>query len=179
MLIAIRGPVLSYLGDPFKSGLDSTVVYEPDAIVAMDGGVITHFGPARDIELLLPSGTAVTNYGKDSLISAGFIDSHVHYPQTPMIAAFGEQLLDWLNTYTFPVERQYSDKDFARGVAKVFLRELLRNGVTTACVYCTVHPQSGEHAALCGNELARAAGDGLCALPRAPRLLHADTRVRE
>lgn len=144
MLIAIRGPVLSYSGDPFRSGLDSTVVYEPDAIVAMDGGVITHFGPARDIEPLLPSGTVVTNYGKESLISAGFIDSHVHYPQTPMIAAFGEQLLDWLNTYTFPVERQYSDKDFARGVAKVFLRELLRNGVTTACVYCTVYPQSVE-----------------------------------
>lgn len=142
MPIAIRGPVLTYTGDPFRSGLERTMVYEPDAIVAMDGGVISHFGPAGMIEPLLPPGTAVTNYGKDSLISAGFIDSHVHYPQTPMIAAFGEQLLDWLNTYTFPMERQYSDKDFARNVARVFLREILKNGVTTACVYCTVFPQS-------------------------------------
>ncbi|MFZ5690157.1 MAG: guanine deaminase [Pseudomonadota bacterium] len=142
MLIAIRGPVLTYSGDPFRHGLDSTMTYEPDAIVAMEGGVVTHFGPAGAIEPLLPPGTAIKNYGKDSLISAGFIDSHVHYPQTPMMAAFGEQLLDWLNTYTFPVERQYSDKEFARSVAKVFLRELLRNGVTTACVYCTVYPQS-------------------------------------
>ncbi|MGV3632896.1 MAG: guanine deaminase [Pseudorhodoplanes sp.] len=142
MPIAIRGPVLTYTGDPFRSGLERTMVYEPDAIVAMDGGVISHFGPAGMIEPLLPPGTAVTNYGKDSLISAGFIDSHVHYPQTPMIAAFGEQLLDWLNTYTFPMERQYSDKDFARNVARVFLREILKNGVTTACIYCTVFPQS-------------------------------------
>jgi guanine deaminase len=142
MLTAIRGPVLTYTGDPFRSGLESTMVYEPDAIVAMEGGVIRHFGPAGVIEPLLPPGTAVTNYGKDSLISAGFIDSHVHYPQTPMIAAYGEQLLDWLNTYTFPVERQYSDKDFARSVARVFLRESLKNGITTACVYCTVYPQS-------------------------------------
>ena len=142
MQTAIRGPVLTYTGDPFRSGLKSTMVYEPDAIVAMDGGLVTHFGPAKDVEPLLPRGTVVKNYGKDSLISAGFIDSHVHYPQTPMIAAHGEQLLDWLNTYTFPVERQYSDKDFARSVAKVFLRESLKHGITTGCVYCTVHPQS-------------------------------------
>jgi guanine deaminase len=142
MLTAIRGPALTYTGDPFRSGLDNTMVYAPDAIVAMDGGLIAHFGPAGEIEPLLPPGTVVTNYGKDSLISAGFIDSHVHYPQTPMIAAYGAQLLDWLNTYTFPVERQYSDKDFARSVAKVFLRENLRNGITSACVYCTVYPQS-------------------------------------
>jgi guanine deaminase len=142
MPIAIRGPVLTYTGDPFRSGLEDTMVYEPDAIVAMEAGVITHFGPATEIQPLLPAGTEVTNYGKDALISAGFIDSHVHYPQTPMIAAYGEQLLDWLNTYTFPVERQYSDKEFARSVAKVFLREILKNGVTSACVYCTVYPQS-------------------------------------
>jgi guanine deaminase len=84
----------------------------------------------------------VRHYGPDSLISAGFIDSHVHYPQTPMIGAFGAQLLDWLETYTFPTERRFADKAFASGVAKTFLQECLRNGVTTSCVYCTVYPQS-------------------------------------
>ncbi|MGE3870540.1 MAG: guanine deaminase, partial [Pseudorhodoplanes sp.] len=87
-------------------------------------------------------GLTITHYGPDALISAGFLDSHVHYPQTPMIAGFGEQLLDWLNTYTYPTERKFSDKDFARSVAKVFLRECLKNGITTSCVYCTVFPQS-------------------------------------
>jgi guanine deaminase len=142
MPTAIRGPVLTYTGDPFKSGLETTMRYEPDALVAMDGGLITHFGSASEIEPLLPPGTGVTNYGTNALISAGFIDSHVHYPQTPMIAAYGAQLLDWLNTHTFPVERKYSDKEFARSVARVFLQETLRNGITSACVYCTVHPQS-------------------------------------
>ena len=59
-----------------------------------------------------------------------------------MIAAYGAQLLDWLNKYTFPTELKYADKEFARAVAKVFLRENLRNGITRGCVYCTVHPQS-------------------------------------
>jgi guanine deaminase len=139
---AIRGPALTYTGDPFKDGLEHTMVYESDAIVAMADGKITHFGPSNKVASKLPTGTNVLNYGKDSLISAGFIDSHVHFPQTPMIAAYGEQLLDWLNKYTFPTEQKYSDKEFARSVAKVFLRENLRNGITCGCVYCTVYPQS-------------------------------------
>jgi guanine deaminase len=140
--IAIRGPVLTYTGDPFKSGLEHTMVHESDAVVAMANGRITHFGPADRVLPQLPAGTDVKNYGKHSLISAGFIDSHVHFPQTPMIAAYGEQLLDWLNKHTFPTEQKYSDKEFARSVAKVFLQENLRNGITCGCVYCTVYPQS-------------------------------------
>jgi guanine deaminase len=72
---AIRGPALTYTGDPFKNGLEHTMVYESDAIVAMAAGKITHFGPAGKIEAQLPPGTRVKNYGKDALISAGFIDS--------------------------------------------------------------------------------------------------------
>ncbi|MFH5927494.1 guanine deaminase [Roseomonas xinghualingensis] len=139
---AIRGPVLTFTGDPFKEGLEHTMVHESDAIVAFGGGKITHFGPANQIAQQLPPNLEVRSYGPDSLISAGFLDSHVHFPQTPMIAAFGAQLLDWLNIYTFPTEGKYSDKAFASGVAKVFLEECLRNGITTSCVYCTVFPQS-------------------------------------
>jgi len=139
---AIRGPALTFTGDPFKDGLESTMVYEADAIVAFGDGLITHFGPAVSITPQLPRGLHVHSYGPDALISAGFLDSHVHFPQTPMIAAFGEQLLDWLNMYTFPTERKFADKAFASSVAKVFLAECLKNGITTSCVYCTVFPQS-------------------------------------
>lgn len=139
---AVRGPALSFTGDPFRDGLEATMVHEPDAIVAMAEGRITHFGPASRIAPLLPAGTEVRDYGRDALISAGFIDTHVHYPQTPMIASHGAQLLDWLNKYTFPTELKFADKAFARDVARLFLRENLRNGITTSCVYCTVHPQS-------------------------------------
>ncbi|MDF2997602.1 MAG: guanine deaminase [Xanthobacteraceae bacterium] len=141
-ITAIQGPVLTFTGDPFQKGLDQTLVYEPDAIVAMEDGLITHFGPADQVKGLLPPNCDVKSYGKDALISAGFIDSHVHFPQTPMIAAYGEQLLDWLNKYTFPTEQKFADKEFARSVAKVFLQENLRNGITCGCVYCTVYPQS-------------------------------------
>src|SRR5690606_27926375 len=130
---AIRGPVLTFTGDPFQHPLEDVMVYEPDAIVAFGGGVITHFGPANVVEKSLPPGLAIKNYGPDALISAGFLDSHVHFPQTPMIAAFGEQLLDWLNKYTFPTERKFADKAFASSVAQRFLQEGHKYGNTTIC----------------------------------------------
>ena len=116
--------------------------YESDAIVAMAGGKITHFGPASQVLPELPKGTNVRRTGDDALILAGFIDCHVHYPQTQIIGAYGEQLIDWLKTYTFVAEQEFASKEHAREVAKVFLQECLRAGTTTAAVYCTVYPQS-------------------------------------
>jgi guanine deaminase len=139
---AIRGPALTYTGDAFLKGLDNTMRYESDAIIAMRDGKITHFGPAGSVRDELPAGTTVKELGKDTLTMAGFVDCHVHYPQTQIIAAYGEQLIDWLNKYTFVAEQQFADKEHAREVARVFLKECLRAGTTTATVYCTVYPQS-------------------------------------
>ena len=139
---ALRGPALTFTGDPFAQGLETTMVHESDAIVAMGGGHITHFGPAQTVLPLLPPDLPIRDCGKDALICAGFLDTHVHFPQAPVIASFGTQLLDWLETYTFPAEGKFADKDHASAVAKIFLRESLRNGVTTSCVYGTVFPQS-------------------------------------
>lgn len=141
-ITAIRGPALTFTGDAFAKGVDETLVYEPDAIVVMSDGKITHFGPASTILKTLPVDLAVKNFGKDALIMPGFIDTHVHYPQTQIIGAYGEQLIDWLHKYAFAAEQQFSDKAHAKEVAKVFLQECLRAGTTTASVYCTVHPQS-------------------------------------
>jgi len=139
---AIRGPALTYTGDAFAEGLERTMRYEPDAIVAMAGGKVTHFGPAAEVRPQLPRGVRVRRYGRDSLILAGFVDCHVHYPQTQIIGAYGEQLTDWLTRYTYPAEEAFADGEHARAAAKVFLRECLRAGTTTAAVHCTVHPQS-------------------------------------
>lgn len=139
---ALRGPALSYTDDPFLVGLEAAMRYEPDAIVAMAGGKITHFGPASELLAQLPPELPVTENRKDTLMMAGFIDGHVHYPQTQIIGAFGKQLLDWLNKYTFVAEQQFADQAHAREVARVFLKECLRAGTTSAAVYCTVHPQS-------------------------------------
>jgi guanine deaminase len=139
---AIRGPLLTYSGDPFRLGLRETMHYEPDAMLVVEAGRIARVGPAAKIRRALPPGTEVEDYGGDSLLMAGFIDCHVHFPQTPIIGAGGEQLIDWLNKYTFVAEKRFADGKHAREVAKVFLTESLRNGVTTSAVHCTVHPQS-------------------------------------
>ncbi len=140
--IVLRGPAITFTGDPFRDGLERTMVHWPDAAIAIEDGRILRAGPARDVLATLPPGTAVEDYGPDSLITAGFVDTHVHFPQTPMIASPGGQLLDWLERYTFPTELKFADLEFARDAARVFLQECLRNGVTTSCVYCTVHPHS-------------------------------------
>lgn len=172
-LSAIRGPLLTYTGDPFRDGLEKTMRHEPDAIVTMQAGHVVEAGPAALLLPTLPPGTEVTDWGRDSLIMAGFVDTHVHFPQTPMIASFGAQLLDWLERYTFPTELKFADRAYTREVARTFLRENLRNGITTSCVYCTVHAHSAdilfEEAEALGLRLAAGkvlmdcnAPDGLC-----------------
>jgi len=81
---------------------------------------------------------------RDKLIMPGFIDTHVHYPQIDMIAAYGEQLLDWLNNYTFVTEANFGDPKVAHDTSKFFLDQLLANGTTSAMVFSTSHPQSAE-----------------------------------
>jgi len=138
---AIRGAVLTYTDDPFLKDVNDCMIYESDAIIIMSDGKITAFGPASKIQSKVPEGTKITHY-KDCLITPGFLDCHVHYPQTQIIGAYGKQLLDWLNKYTFVAEQSFSDKNHASEVAEVFLRECLRNGTTTVTTYCTVYPQS-------------------------------------
>lgn len=140
-ITAIRGAALTFSGDPFLAPLDSCMTYESDAIVLMQGGKITEFGPANGLQAKVPANVKVTRY-TDGLILPGFVDCHVHYPQTQIIGAYGEQLLDWLEKYAFPAEISFSDADHAREVAEIFIDETLRAGTTTAAVYCTVHPQS-------------------------------------
>src|SRR5699024_4745652 len=100
-------------------------------------------GSAEDLLPSLAPDVDVIHY-QDALITPGFIDTHIHYPQTGMVGSYGEQLLDWLEMYVFPVEGQFGDPEFAGAQAKVFLRELLRNGTTTALVFGSVHKESVE-----------------------------------
>lgn len=137
---AYRAAILHSLADPAAVGVEQSYEYFEDGILLIENGKVAQVGPAAE---LLPklAGVEIQHY-RDALITPGFIDTHIHYPQTGMIASYGEQLLDWLNTYTFPTERQFEDKAHASDVAAIFLKELLRNGTTTALVFGTVHPQS-------------------------------------
>jgi|TARA_R100000005_G_scaffold96724_1_gene86782 guanine deaminase len=138
---AIRGRALTYRDNPFTRPIKDCLYYEEDALLVMEAGQIAGFGAADDLLHRLSPEVPVTRY-EDALICPGFIDCHVHYPQTEMIGAYGKQLIDWLNKYTFVAEQKFADKAYALATAEVFLKELLRAGTTTAAVFCTVHPQS-------------------------------------
>jgi guanine deaminase len=138
---ALRGRAIDFRDDPFqKSPADSVTLYD-DALVIMEGPVIRAVGPYAALRRSIPSGVVPVEY-PDAILSAGFVDTHVHYPQVEMIGAYGEQLLTWLEKYTFPTEAKFRDAQYAAATAKLFMEELLRSGTTSAAVYCTVHPQS-------------------------------------
>jgi guanine deaminase len=139
---ALRGPMLAWRGDPFAVGASRAFAYEPDAIVAMAAGRIVAAGPASAVRRTLPPGTVVETLPSASLMLPGFVDCHVHYPQLPVTGSHGTQLLDWLERYTFPAEAAFADGRLARRVAKDYLDENQRQGITTAAVFCTVHAGS-------------------------------------
>lgn len=76
------------------------------------------------------------------LLAPGFVDLHVHFPQTDVIGSPAEGLLPWLDNYTFPHEARFSELVHGQETAEVFLDELRRHGVTTALTFCTSHPHS-------------------------------------
>lgn len=140
-LKAIRGHVIQWTGrNPFVDDPAECIRDLPRGIILVEDGRITDVGTADEIDL---TGIPVEDHG-DKIIIPGFIDTHLHFPQTEMIGSFGKQLLDWLNTYTFPTEMEFADPDHAARVAKLFVNELLRNGTTTCSAFCSVHPGSVE-----------------------------------
>ena len=140
--IAIRGRFLDIQNTVSKaSDIDQAVRYIEDGLLISHEGKISWFGTWEEGQSQLNADMNVQHY-PDQLIVPGFIDTHIHFPQTEMIGAYGEQLLEWLNTYTFPTEIQFENKAYADKIAQFFVNELLKNGTTTALVFCTVHPQS-------------------------------------
>ena len=133
----ILGRVLSFATDPFVAGPDAARM---DEAVLVDAGRIEAVGSADALRRAHPR-ARVTDYG-DCLISAGFIDAHVHYPQTAIIASWGKRLIDWLNTYTFPEEMRFADPGYAVEIANRYADLALAHGTTSMCSYATIHPAS-------------------------------------
>ena len=139
-LTAFRGQILHFVDDPDLAGERAQVYHEDGVLVVREGRVLA-VGDWSAEGRRLPEGTRVVDCA-DRLIVPGFIDTHIHYPQSDIIASYGEQLLEWLERYTFPTERRFAEPEHAREVAAFFVDELLRNGTTTAMVFATVHPES-------------------------------------
>jgi guanine deaminase len=141
--IAHRGQLLSFRADPGDGSNPDSYEHFADGALLVERGRIAAVGPAASILSQLPADIRVVDHGRN-LLMPGFIDNHIHYVQTDVIAAGGRQLLDWLRDYTFVEERRFADPAHAGEVADFFLDELARNGTTTALVFCSVHRASAE-----------------------------------
>ena len=141
-LRALRGRLLWFVADPHDVG-EAAHRYVADGVLVIEGGVIRAVGPAEAILPTLPAGTAIIDH-RPHLIMPGFIDAHLHMPQTQVIASYGAQLMDWLNRYTFVEEQRLAQQGHPEKLATFLLDELLANGTTTAVIYCSVHPQSAQ-----------------------------------
>jgi len=124
---------------------DGSALYDEDGLLATapdERGVqrVVAAGPWQALAAR-HAGQPVTHW-PGRLIAPGFVDLHIHYPQTDVIGSPADGLLPWLETYTFPHESRFADPAYAAGVARFFLDELARNGVTTALAFATSHPGS-------------------------------------
>ncbi|WP_158812878.1 guanine deaminase [Methylocapsa sp. S129] len=135
----IRGRILSFDDEPRLAGAGALKMIEDGAVLVEDGRIAA-VGEVGAIRARAPRAAIDDHAGK--LVMPGFIDTHIHYSQTRVIASYGAQLLEWLQKYTFVEEQKLRDRDHADIVARFFLDEMFRQGTTTAMVYCTVHPES-------------------------------------
>ncbi len=150
----IRGRTLSFHADPAETE-NAFTFHEDGAIITRNGLIeaVGDYAALRDPDL-----TEINH--RPHLILPGFIDTHIHFPQVQVIASWGAQLLDWLNTYTFPEESRFGQQGHAPAMAEHFLDLLLAHGTTTAAAFCSVHPQSAEalFAAATSRNMAMVAG---------------------
>lgn len=138
---AYRAGLLHTLDDPCQAPAEVAWAHHEDGLLVVEDGHVSAFGAFQDIAPTLTPDTPVTDFS-GKLITPGFVDAHIHYPQTDVVAAWGGQLLDWLNTHTFPAEQAFADRAHADEAAAFFCEELLRNGTTSALVFGTVHKTS-------------------------------------
>ncbi|MBO0904417.1 guanine deaminase [Jiella sonneratiae] len=141
--IAIRGRLLSFDADPAIEAEARAVRFIEDGIVVVRDGLVAEVGEGPAIARRLDPGTPLVDH-RPHLVLPGFVDPHLHLPQTQVIASYGTELMEWLQKYTFPEELRYGDSGVAGDAARFLLDTLAANGTTTAAVYCTSHPISAE-----------------------------------
>lgn len=138
----LRGRVLTFLREPLGPDDWDAFTYIEDGGLIVEDGLIEAVGDYA--ELLAIGAVAEKIDHRPHLMMAGFVDTHIHFPQTQVIASWGAQLMDWLNTYTFPEETRYADPEHSKMMAGRFFDQLIAHGTTTAVAYCSVHKASAD-----------------------------------
>lgn len=139
-LTAIRGAFFDFIDDPWKhvGHEEKSARFYPDGLLVLEDGKIKAYGAYDKVSGQYPN-VEITHI-KNRLILPGFIDGHIHMPQTRILGAFGQQLLGWLNQWVFPEEKKYADATYAKDGAKHFFDNLLAAGTTTAQTFTTPNP---------------------------------------
>ena len=119
-LKALRGRLLWFAADPQEAG-ERACRYVEDGALIVERGLVRSAGEAGALLGSLPPGTPIEDH-RPHLILPGFIDPHIHFPQTQVIASYGAQLLDWLNKYTFVEEQRFADPAHCERVTPFLLR---------------------------------------------------------
>ena len=136
----LLGQTVQFTHDPFFGNPEDAAQINTRGGVLIEDGRIVAVGNGDDLRRTHPQ-ARVTDH-RDGLITAGFVDAHMHYPQTAMIASWGKRLIDWLNTYTFLEEMRFADRAYADDIAGRTLDLALAHGTTTQASFCTIHPTS-------------------------------------
>ena len=139
----IRGRLLSFQRAPLSLTDAESYLYESDGALLVAEGKIKAAGDYAAVKAEAPQGIEEIDH-RPHLILPGFIDMHMHFPQMQVIASYAANLLEWLNTYTFPEECRFVESAHAARIATHFYDELLRHGTTTAVAYCSVHKTSAD-----------------------------------
>ncbi len=139
-MTAVRGTFFDLVDDPwdYSDSEEAAARFLPDGLLVTENGIIQDFGRYEELKDKYP-GIEITVY-RNRIIVPGFIDAHIHFPQTRVIGAYGHHLLEWLDSSIFPEEEKYEDSRYAQDGAKHFFDNLLANGTTTAQVFTTTSP---------------------------------------
>ncbi len=111
-----------------------------DVILTIDGDKVYRIDENKNFD--------ITNKDiidkSDKIIIPGLIDCHVHLSQWRIRGSYKSDLLEWLNTYTFPEEAKLNDKLYAHEIAQDFFKNLIKSGTTSAAIYVTVSQEATD-----------------------------------
>lgn len=143
-LVGVRGSFFDFIDDPWKfvGQEEKSARFYQDGLLVTEDGIVRDFGAFEKVSSKYPN--LHFTHIKDRLILPGFIDGHVHVPQTRVIGSFGEQLLGWLQQWIFPEEMKYKDRSYAKEGARQCLDNLIAAGTTTCQAYTTSFAVSTE-----------------------------------
>ncbi|MGV1870044.1 guanine deaminase [Agrobacterium rosae] len=142
-ILLLRGRLLSFNRAPLSIDDTASYIYIEDGGLLIEDGRISAIGDYADIRKTAPDDIEEKDH-RPHLIVPGLIDLHMHFPQMQVIGSYAANLLEWLNTYTFPEECRFVESAHAKRIATHFYDELIRHGTTTAAAYCSVHKTSAD-----------------------------------